>query len=58
MICKADVSQADFDTLNLLWQVRDEITQGLMWSHIWNTGVGMMIINPCSLEKQRGKMLH
>lgn len=55
MICKADVSQADFNTLNWPCQVRDEIPQGLIWSHIWNTGVGTMIINPCSLGKQRGK---
>lgn len=55
MICKADVSQADFNTLNWPCQVRDEIPQGLIWSHIWNTGVGTMIINPCSLGKQKGK---
>lgn len=55
MICKADVSQGDFNTLNWPCQVRDEIPQGLIWSHIWNTGVGTMIINPCSLGKQRGK---
>lgn len=30
MICKADVSQADFDTLNWPCQARDEITQDLI----------------------------
>lgn len=55
MICKADVSQADFDTLNWPCQARDEITQDLICSHIWNIGVEMVIISPCSYEKQREK---
>lgn len=55
MICKADVSEADFDMLNWPFQTRDEITQHLIWSHIWNIGVEMVIISPCSYENQRGK---
>lgn len=57
MICKADVSQADFDMLNWPSEAKNEITQDLIWSHIWNIGVEM-VISPCSYEKQREKNLH
>lgn len=55
MICKADVSRADFDMLNWPFQARDEITQDLIWSRIWNIGVEMVIINCCLYEKQKEK---
>lgn len=57
MICKADVRQVDFDTLNWPCQARDEITVDLIWSHTWNTAVEMVIISPVH-EKHGGKKLN